>query len=607
MRFPSILGVVLLLAFAASGSQAASPPPNIVLVLVDDLGATDLGLTGSRLYETPHIDRLAREGMQFKVAYSACTVCSPTRASLLTGKNPAALRVTDWIAGHNRPNAKLLIPEWTKELRPEEVTLAELLREKGYATASIGKWHLGPNPPEAHGFDLNLGGTERGQPPSYFSPYKIPTLADGPPGEFLTDRLAAEVGKFIETNKGRPFFVYLPDFAVHTPIMGKKEVIEKYRAKAKEGGDHMNPAYAALVESVDDSVGRIRAKLDELGLTERTVFIFTSDNGGLLGGARQPVTTNLGLRAGKGSAYEGGVRIPMVWNWPGVTKPGSVSDVPVITGDIFHTLLEIAGVPPRSNPEYASLVPLLKGGGTLPARQLYWHYPHYHPGGATPYSAIRDGDWRLIEFYEDGRLELYNLAADPEEKEDLSTKEPARVATLRGKLEEWRRSVNAQEPTANPAFIPGRAANAGAGAARRKAATEEAAPAGFIQLHARDARISGEKLRFEAEPAKDTLGYWVNPADSASWDFEVLHPGQYQVQVLQACGKGSDGSVVEIAVGEQKIDFKVHETGHFQSFRPVDAGVIELGAGTTRLTVTPRSKPGGAVMDLRRISLIRVP
>ncbi|NOS69621.1 MAG: sulfatase [Verrucomicrobia bacterium] len=432
---------------------AATPlKPNFIFILVDDLGWTDLGVQGSKFYETPNIDRLASQGMRFTQAYSACTVCSPTRAALLTGKYPARLHITDWIKGHVRPDAKLKVPDWTMHLPLEETTIAEALKHEGYATASIGKWHLGGSEfyPDKQGFDENLAGNDRGQPPSYFSPYGIPTLADGHKGEFLSDRLTDETLKFIERNKTKPFFIYLPHYAVHTPLMGKPEVIAKYKRKADPQNPQHNPVYAALIESVDDSVGRILQKLDELKLAENTVVIFTSDNGGLL---QNDVTSNLPLRAGKGSAYEGGVRVPLFIKWPGITKPGSTCDTPAITPDYFPTMLDMAGLAakkPRSL-DGESLVPLLKQTGGL-RKTIFWHYPHYHPGGATPYSAIRDGDWKLIEFFEDNHVELYNLREDIGEQSDLATKLPDRANALRKKLHAWRTKVGAQLPTANPDY-----------------------------------------------------------------------------------------------------------------------------------------------------------
>ncbi len=440
----------LLLLLLAIPAVAADPKPNIVLMLIDDMGQTDLGCYGSKFYQTPHIDQLARDGMRFTQAYSACTVCSPTRAALLTGKTPAALRVTDWIAGQERPFAKLRIPEWRKELNPAEETLAEALHRAGYVSAQMGKWHLGEAPATAHGFDFTIGDNGRGSPASYLSPYKNPQLPDGPPGEHLSDRLTSEAIGFIEQNKERPFFLYLPHYAVHTPLGGKPEVIAKYQKRARPEEPQHNAVFASMVESVDDSVGRLRAKLAELKLTERTIFIFTSDNGGWL-----PITSNLGLRAGKGSTYEGGVRVPLIVSWPGITKPGSETKTPAISYDFFPTLLAATGAKSAAVPEGQSLEPVLKGGD-LPTRPLYWHYPHYHAGGATPYSAVREGDWKLIEFFEDGRVELYHLSEDPREERDLAASEPANTAALRARLDTWRKGVGAQLPTPNPDFDPAR-------------------------------------------------------------------------------------------------------------------------------------------------------
>ena len=447
--------LVALSLFSACLAGAQTLPLNVVFILVDDLGWTDLGCQGSKFYETPNIDYLAREGMRFTQAYAACTVCSPTRAALMTGKYPARLHLTDWIAGHIRPKAKLKVPDWQMHLPLEERTIAEAFQAAGYATASIGKWHLGGPEfyPEHQGFDVNLGGCERGQPPSYFSPYGIPTLTDGPKGEFLSDRLTDETLKFIERNQARPFFIYLPHYAVHTPLMGKPEVIAKYRRKADPRNPQHNPTYAALVESVDDSIGRLLKKLADLKLSGRTVIIFMSDNGGLV---LREITSNRPLRAGKGSAYEGGVRVPLLVKWPGVTPAGSTCDTAVITSDFPPTLMEIAGLKPAPDQvmDGESLVPLLQQTGGLRRDAIYWHYPHYHPGGATPYSALRQGDWKLIEFFEDDHVELYNLREDIGERNDLAAKFPDRADTLRQKLHAWRAQVGAQMPTPNPNYDP---------------------------------------------------------------------------------------------------------------------------------------------------------
>ncbi len=440
---------LLLALILPAASSPQSDRPNFVIFLVDDLGWTDLGCFGSSFYETPHIDRLAAQGMKFTHAYSACTVCSPTRASLMTGKYPARLHVTDWIAGHKQPKAKLKVPDWTMHLAHEEVTIAEALKGAGYATASIGKWHLGPPAyfPEKQGFDLNRGGSDKGQPPSYFSPYKIPTLEEGEKGEYLTDRLTTEALAFLDSNKDRPFLLYFPHYGVHTPLQAKKALVEKYQAKAKAGADHSNATYAAMIESVDDSVGRVVAKLDELKLSSRTVIVFTSDNGGLLRS-----TSNRPLRAGKGSAYEGGVRVSLIVRWPGAVKAGTVCATPVITPDHAATMLDLAGAKPAV--DGLSLVPLLKGTGGLSRDAIFWHYPHYHPGGATPHGAIRQGDLRLVEFFEDGRVELYDLKEDVGETKDLAAARPEIARELRKRLADWRAAVGAQMPSPNPDYDP---------------------------------------------------------------------------------------------------------------------------------------------------------
>jgi len=452
------------LVLCATLLTAQDRPPNVVLMLVDDMGWTDIGCGGSKYYETPNIDQLAKDGMRFTDAYSACTVCSPTRAAILTGKSPARLQITDWIAGHERPFARLTIPEWTKYLPLEEETLAEKLKAKGYVTASIGKWHLGGPDfyPEKQGFDVNIGGTDRGSPPSYFSPYGIATLSDGPKGEFLTDRLTSEAINFMEENKEKPFFIYLPHYAVHTPIQAKPEVVAKYQKKAPSRG-HSDPVYAALVESVDDSVGRLRAALEKLALRENTLFIFTSDNGGLShlvnakGWSRGP-TDNSPARLGKGSAYDGGVRVPFIAVWPEVIPQGEKCDVPVISYDVLPTVLAaVSGTEVKSQGiDGESLMPLLTQKDLIKRGAIYWHYPHYHPGSATPYSATREGDWKLIEFYEDSRVELYNLRRDPGETQNMAEVDGDVTERLLKQLHQWRADLGAQEPEGNPDFDPER-------------------------------------------------------------------------------------------------------------------------------------------------------
>src|SRR5579864_3841904 len=449
------------LQFLGGAAMAAAQNPrplNFVFFLIDDMGWTDLGCYGSKSYDTPNIDRLATEGMRFTNAYAACPVCSPTRASILTGKYPARLHLTDWIPGRKQwPTAKLLTPPFRHELPLEEITLAEALKSAGYASASIGKWHLGGDgySPTDQGFDRNVGGTARGSPVSYFGPFDLPGLRGGPEGEYLTDRLSTEAEKFIEENKEKPFFLYLPEFAVHLPLQGKKDLVAKYEAKLKSSETQNNPIYAAMVDSVDQGVGRLLQKLDDLRIADRTVVILTSDNGGLRYEGRQtkPVTSNAPLRAGKGHLYEGGMREPLIVRWPGVVQPESVCDDPMISVDYFPTILEMAG---RGKPKHAvdgvSIMPLLTQKGRLKRDAIYWHYPHYSNQGGPPAGAVRKGDYKLIEFYEDGRLELFNLKDDIGERRNLASSEPKKAAELHAMLKRWRESVKAVMPFANPNY-----------------------------------------------------------------------------------------------------------------------------------------------------------
>ena len=443
-RIAAILLAIIIEVFSLRGAET---PPNIVFILIDDMGWTDLHCFGSSVYETPHIDALAKQSMKFTNAYAACNVCSPTRASIMTGRYPARLHLTDWIPGHVAPKDKMRVPDWTMYLPHDEITIAQALKSAGYTSASIGKWHLGGPEyyPDKHGFDINIAGTHKGQPPSYFSPYKIDTLTDGKPGEYITDRLTDEAVGFIEKNKEKPFFLYLAHFAVHTPLQAKKEVVAKYKAKIKPDDLQTNAIYAAMVEGVDESIGRIVAKLDELKLNEKTILVFFSDNGGLVLGK---TTNNAPLRSGKGSAYEGGVRVPMLVRWPGKIAPGTVSDTPVISTDFFPTFCAAAGVKPNAKPlDGVNLLPILTGAGPIQRNALYWHYPHYHPGGATPHSAVRAGDFKLIEYFEDGRLELYNLKDDLSEKTNLAEKLPEKAKELHQLLIDYRKDVGAQMPT----------------------------------------------------------------------------------------------------------------------------------------------------------------
>lgn len=471
----TVLAAAFLLGCASDvGSDAEERPPNFLVLLVDDLGWTDLGCYGSDFYLTPNIDQLAADGVRFTHGYAACTVCSPTRAAMMTGLYPGRTNVTDWIPGHRRPRAPLRPPDWTMRLEHRHTTLAEALGAAGYRTAHVGKWHLMPTlepdvmpdyAPQHHGFEINIAGNQWGAPGSYFHPYVrndrevYPLPEGGSEGDYLTDRLTDEALAILDGFGDEPFLLYFPYYTVHTPIEAKPEDLARFEDRVDASKRHRNPSYASMLAALDRSVGRLRAKLEELGIAEDTVIVLTGDNGGLdrrgPDGRMGNPTENDPLRAGKGSAYEGGVRTPTMYLWPGVTPPASVSDQPVITVDVYPTLLEIAGV--QGDPAHNQLVDGVSLAGVLrdPSAELdrqtlYWHYPHYHNGGSTPHSAIRDGAWRLVHFYEDDRAELYNLAEDVGESRELAAEMPDKAAELLAKLNAWRTAVGAQEPLPNP-------------------------------------------------------------------------------------------------------------------------------------------------------------
>ena len=457
-----------LLFLPLAALPAAGPEQrNIVLFLIDDLGWRDLGCQGSRYYQTPHIDRLSVEGVRFTDAYAACAVCSPTRAAILTGKYPARLLLTDWLpAGRWNPRAKLHEGRFVRSLPLEERTLAEVLQEAGYRTASIGKWHLGSEPfslPEHHGFQFNIGGNAHGAPGSYFFPYAgdwaIPAtnqraqwnvLPDGKPGEYLTDRLTDEAVRFIRENRAEPFFLYFPHYGVHTPIEAKAELTARFEQVAEEQRQG-RPAYAAMVASIDESVGRVMATLQELKLDQNTVVIFTSDNGGFF-----RATNNAPLRANKG-AYEGGIRVPLIIQWPGEHIPGLVVSEPVTSTDLYPTCLAAAGLPalPHQHRDGLNLQPLLNRSGSLPSRSLFWHYPHYneHPA-SVPSSVIRKGPWKLIQTFDPEGVELYNLEQDLSESQNLATHETIKTNELLNELAQWQKDVGAEMMKANPDYDP---------------------------------------------------------------------------------------------------------------------------------------------------------
>lgn len=437
-------------------------PHNILFILVDDLGWKDLGCYGSTFYDTPHLDALAQEGILFTDAYAASPVCSPTRAAIMTGRHPVRINITDWIPGMPAEKAEdpqLRTPEDIHSMPLSETTLAEALKDKGYHTFFAGKWHLGETPeywPEFQGFDINKGGHHKGSPPGgYYSPYRNPRLEDGPEGEYLTDRLAEEALAFLETLGDEPFLLYLAFYSVHTPIQGCAAYDDLYREKKKKlpdegaprtrvehrGETRLNqsdPKYSAMVRSVDENTGRVLQKLEELDLMDNTIVVFTSDNGGLTTGEQLGPTSVVPLRAGKGWCYEGGIRVPLIVKVPGI-RDGKECGYPVTSMDHYPTLLELAGFPLKNEQHLdgRSYLPWLRDPERSHDRTLVWHYPHYHGSTWRPGSAIRMNRWKLIEFYEEGTVELYNLEEDPGEQTDLSIKYPEKAGAMKEKMHRY--------------------------------------------------------------------------------------------------------------------------------------------------------------------------
>ena len=500
-----LLTALLLAPLAGLHAAEKATRPNVIVILADDLGWADLSCYGSTFHVSPNLDKLAAQGMRFTQAYSSSPYCSPSRAAIMTGRHPARLKITDYIPSNGK-SGKFLPAEMKMELPLEEVTIAEVLRDADYATWSVGKWHLGDLGyyPEDQGFQVNIAGNHCGLPPSYFWPYgdkegatvvrpkkgfvpgrdsgsgyhgtPVPGLREGgTEGEHLCDRLTSEAMKLLGQRKpGQPFFLYLSFYDVHTPIMAKPELVKKYQAKAAalglppvtkyphenaprytvdnraHGGgiakaleQQVDPAYAAMVETMDTNVGRLMTKLDELGIADNTLILFTSDNGGL-----DLVTSNRPLRGGKGWLYEGGVREPWIVKWPGVTKPGRTCEVPVMNTDILPTVLEVCGLPakPELHKDGVSFASLLRGDTKPVHDALFWHFPHYRNFPSGPCSSVRVGDWKLIEWLEDESVELFDLATDLSEKNDIAAQHPEIVQQLRGRLHAWRKETDANMP-----------------------------------------------------------------------------------------------------------------------------------------------------------------
>jgi arylsulfatase A-like enzyme len=600
MSLPAVL--VALLVSAQEGNS--SNRLNVVLIVADDLGARDLGFSGSSYHKTPALDQLAMDGVNFRQAYSACPVCSPSRAAILTGRHPARFGLTDWLPGRaDLPQQRLARPPLPSGLPLDAVTLAEILGPGGYATGHIGKWHLGGPGllPTDQGFQSNVAGDATGTPRSYMAPFRdrqgnnMPGLADAPAGEYLTDRLTSEAEKFIAANRAKPFFLHLAHYAPHTPLVAKKELVEKFNP-ARRPGAQDNPVYAAMLASLDESVGRVRQALLKAGVADKTVIVFTSDNGGLctLEGMQRPATTNAPLREGKGWLYEGGVRVPLLLAGPGIAK-GAVSDQPVWGPDLVPTLTQLAGNKVPEGLDGTSLVEVLKDPSASKGpteRALWWHYPHYSNQMGRPGAAIRKGRWKYVSWFEKPGVEqgeLYDLQADPGENSNRILSDRAVAEELDRELKALQKSADARAMTPNPAYRPG-SPNA----------------KGEIVLPAKDASVEGVQLRFEPLPHKNTLGFWVRKEDTARWEFTLDKGGLYQLDILQGCGKGSGNAEVAFVVGDQELTWKVEDTGHFQNFVTRSPGKFQLTPGRHTLQVKPKTKPGVAVMDLREARLIPV-
>lgn len=457
---------------------------NIIFILADDLGVRDLQCTGSEFYETPNLNRLQREGMLFTNAYAACPVCSPSRASIMTGKYPATIGLTDWIDHSNSchpAKGRLIDVPYLKKLPLSERTIASVLKENGYCTWHVGKWHLGMEDtyPDKHGFDINKGGSHAGHPYNgYFSPYGLENLEDGQEGEYLTDRLTDEAIQLIHNHTGdEPFFLNLCHYTVHTPIQAKKEHVKYFEEKAQKLGlDKINPflegeyfpseakrtqrvkrrmiqsdpVYAAMIYSMDENIGRLMNALKTTGKLDNTIVFFTSDNGGLSTAEGSP-TCNLPAREGKGWMYDGGVSVPLIAWGPGIVPPGRICDEPVTSPDFYPTFLELANIPllPEQHKDGQSIMNLLKGEKKLSREAIFWHYPHYGNQGGTPGSAVRSGRYKLIEFYETGRVELYDLEKDRSEVYNIADQYPQIRQQLYTMLQNWKQSIEAKIPTAN--------------------------------------------------------------------------------------------------------------------------------------------------------------
>ncbi len=616
---------------APAHAQDAVKRPNIVFILADDLGINDLACYGRKEHNTPNIDKLAERGIRFTNAYSSQSVGMPTRAAILTGQAPARLKFIHPSERLAANVAQLLLhPDSLHSLSKSDVTLPQRLKPAGYVSACVEKRELADvpirivNPPEWTAWGLAARNQATGD----------------------ETESARSIERFIVDNKDTPFFLYTSINSPNPRVSVKKRFIDKNE-------NAFNPGRAAAIESLDSDVGSLIAKLDELKIADKTLIVFTSDNGGRhmigeFGGGRSPPTHNTPYRAGMGFLYEGGVRVPLIVCWPGRAKAGTTEATPVISTDWAPTLLAAAGIESKDKFDGVNLLDLIVRGKPIVPRPLYWHQPYYTRQGSRPAGAIREGAWKLIEHFETGACELFSLDQDAGEANDISAREPGRVADLRGKLEKWRRDIDAQElrpnPDFNPAFwkklyadidasrfhvadkaiftpekmgswqttmsaIMGLGPNPFLAPRRPVPADIDVRPgAGAVILYANRALVHGDKLRYEPQPQKDTLGFWVNKNDWLEWKFTPPHKGVFDVELLQACGKGSGGAEIEVTVAGQTLTMKVEDTGHFQRFVPRTIGTVKLNEGEpVTLAVRAKTKPGPAVMDLRRIMLRAAP
>ena len=605
--------------------------PNVVLIVIDGLGQTDLGCYGSKYHNTPNLDALAKSGVKLTDATASAPVSAPTRAALLTGKHPARLNLTDEpFGGERNPRHRLRDAIATSELL-EDRTLAEELKQAGYATGHIGRWDLGGagpiergqfgrrnghgevQTPKEYGFETTVGDVpvwNRRWDLSYFAPFGIrdPFQKNWTPGsraplrvlaplaglelavpdEYLTDRLTTEAEKFIAANKAKPFFLHLSHYAVHPPLDAKKEVIEKY--KPGKFGQQGNPAYAAMVASVDDSVGRVLKALDDAKIADNTVVIFTSSCGGYATlvhpDDKLPPTFNAPYRDGQGFLYEGGLRVPFIIRGPRV---GS-ANLPVTSVDVMPTVLALCGVKSDVKLDGRDLSGVLGGDKGVVKAESYLHFPHYSPQGGRPGGAVRSEQWKYIEYFDSDRRDLFDISKDVSESRNLISDKPDVAKDLAKKLADWRKEVGAKMPRPNPDYKP------------NPQATD-----GTVTLVGPLGDAHGVMLRFEPLPHKNTFGFWVNKDDFITWEFTVADPGTFEVTLTQGCGKGSGGAEVELSVGESKTTHTVKDTGGFQAFEKLPAGKLTIEkAGRHTLTVKAKTKPGAAVMDLQQVLLTPV-